>query len=182
MGCENINFVTPTHVTHAVAQSIHLARQQGLSIPTVYNCSGYESLHTLELLEGLIDIYMPDFKYADTHAAEKYSHAEDYPAIAAAALQEMYRQVGSLRLNNYGIAVRGVLVRHLVMPHDLAQSENIVRTIARIAPKTAINIMQQYHPDYKAFQYPELSSHPSLKDVNELRHLARSLELVPVDH
>jgi putative pyruvate formate lyase activating enzyme len=119
-GCRNINFVTPSHVAHAVAEAIVLARASGLTIPTVYNCGGYESVETLACLEGLIDIYMPDFKWADEAAGRKYSGVPDYPVVATTALAEMYRQIGPLRLDANGEAIGGVLVRHLVMPGDLA--------------------------------------------------------------
>ena len=182
LGCENINFVTPTHVAHAVAEAIYHARRQGLSLPVVYNCGGYESLQTLELLEGLIDIYMPDFKYADSRAASQYSQAEDYPTVAADAVKEMYRQVGPLQLDKGGLAFHGLLVRHLVLPHNLVQSQKVIETIAEIAPHSAVNIMDQYHPEYKALAYPELCTRPCLGDVNSLRHLAQKRDLVLVDH
>ena len=180
-GCANVNFVTPTHVAHAVAAAIAAARARGLAVPAVYNCGGYESVETLELLAGLVDIYMPDFKYADRAAGLKYSGAPDYPATAEAALIEMYRQVGPLRANARGIATRGVLVRHLVLPHDLARSRSVIDTVARAAPGTTINVMAQYHPCYRAAEFPELVALPRRADIAALRSHATSLGLTVVE-
>ncbi|MBN1766509.1 MAG: radical SAM protein [Sedimentisphaerales bacterium] len=176
-GCENINFVTPTHVSHAVAEAIIIARTKGLTVPTVYNCGGYESVATLELLEGLIDIYMPDFKYAWADAGLKYSGVKDYPRFATEALREMYRQRGPLQTDNQGIATKGVLIRHLVMPNDIAQSENVIEIVAQNAPGSAINIMAQYRPAYRAGEFPELMDYPSDKIISSLRSAASSAGL-----
>ena len=173
-GCGNINFVTPTHVAHAVAEAVVRARAGGLTVPTVYNCGGYESVRTLGCLEGLIDIYMPDFKWADEAAGRKYSGVADYPAIATAGLAEMYRQVGPLRLSARGEAVVGLLVRHLVMPGDLAHSDEAVDIIARTAPGCTINSMSQYHPAFNAPRLPELTDRPDIARIESLRHQARS--------
>ncbi len=181
-GCENVNFVTPTHVAHVVAEAIVRARHRGFSLPTVYNCGGYESVETLEQLDGLVDIYMPDFKYADAAHGLRYSGVPDYPSVARAALAEMYRQVGPLRVNRRGTAERGVLVRHLVLPNDLAGSEQVIRTIAETAPGSAINIMAQYRPCARAYDYPELFARPDLSEVMRLRRLAAALGLANVDH
>ncbi len=181
-GCENVNFVTPTHVAHAVADAIVVARSQGLSVATVYNCGGYESVETLELLEGLIDIYMPDFKYADAAAGRKYSGAENYPAVAVAALAEMYRQVGKLETDAHGVATRGVLVRHLVLPNDIAKSRQVINRVSRTAPGCAINVMAQYHPAYRAREFPELLDRPSFDEIESLLHYATERGLVRVDH
>ena len=171
-GCENINFVTPTHVTHVVAEVIVKARDRHLTIPMVFNCGGYESVETLRHLEGLIDIYMPDFKYADEEAGRKYSQVSQYPAVATAALKEMYRQVGKLQLSAQGVALKGVLVRHLVLPHDLAQSRKVIEIVSQAAPGCAINIMGQYRPSYHAASYPELLEYPSIKEIHALREFA----------
>jgi len=179
-GCVNINFVTPTHVAHAVGQAVGIARAAGLRVPVVYNCGGYESLEVLRLLEGLVEIYMPDFKYADAEAARRYSGVDDYPAVAEAALGEMYRQVGPLQLDDRGLAVRGLLVRHLVLPGDLAASERVLRTIARVAPGCAVNVMAQYRPTFRAGEFPELSARPSTSEVLRLRYLAEQLGLMCV--
>ncbi len=156
-GCHNINLVTPTHQIPMIMRALRTARRKGLDIPIVYNCGGYESVETLRILDGLIDIYMPDFKYSDPGMAKKYSYAEDYPRVAGAAVREMHRQVGDLLINDYGIAERGLLVRHLVMPGDVAGTEGVVRFIAEeVSPETYINIMDQYHPCHRAFDHPPL--------------------------
>ena len=177
LGCENINFVTPTHVAHAVAETIFLARQKGLTIPTVYNCGGYESVEILMLLDGLIDIYMPDFKYADADAGKKYSGVNDYPRAATAALKEMFRQTGPLQNSPTGIATRGVLIRHLVLPNDLALSQQVIEIVAQTAPGTTINIMDQYRPAYLSRNYPELMDSPSAKTIQSLRQHVLDLGL-----
>jgi putative pyruvate formate lyase activating enzyme len=171
-GCENINFVTPSHVAHAVAEAIHIARSRGLTVPTVYNCGGYESLETLRFLEGLIDIYMPDFKYARESAGRTYSDVTDYPDIATAALAEMFRQTGPLKTNDQGIAEKGVMVRHLVMPRDLAGSQAVIDLVAETAPGCGLNVMAQYRPAYHAHEFPELMEYPSRRSVQSLRAYA----------
>jgi len=180
-GCENLNFVTPTHVAHAVAEAVVLLRRRGCGAPAVYNAGGYEAVETLRLLEGLIEIYMPDFKYADASAGRRYSGVPDYPSVAEAALAEMFRQVGPLRLDAGGVARRGVLVRHLVMPGDLAHSRAVVDAVARAAPGCAINVMDQYRPAYRAAEFPELVSGVPQAEVDALRAYAVRRGLVRVD-
>ena len=180
-GCANVNFVTPTHVAHAVAEAIVLAREGGLVVPVVYNSGGYESVETLRLLEGLIEIYMPDFKWADPEAGRKYSGVDDYPKVAAAALREMYRQVGPLELDAGGRAIRGVLVRHLVMPGDLARSRQVIDIIAANAPGCAINIMGQYRPAHRATEFIELMRRPRQETIESLRRYAVGAGLVRDD-
>jgi putative pyruvate formate lyase activating enzyme len=180
-GCENVNFVSPSHVAHAVAEAICIARSDGLSVPVVYNTGGYDSLETLRLLEGLIEIYMPDFKWADEAVGKKYSGVPDYPKVAAAALAEMYHQVGPLESDSRGVATRGVLVRHLVMPGDLAGSKQVMDTVARIAPGTMINVMGQYRPAHRAGDFPELMGFPSRDEILSLREYAGSRGLVLTD-
>ncbi len=180
-GCCNINFVTPTHVAHAVAEAVLIARENGLRVPIVYNCGGYESVETLRLLEGIVDIYMPDFKWADAAAGEKYSGVRDYPAVAEAALAEMFRQVGTLDVEG-GIARRGVLVRHLVMPNNLAGSRDVIDIVARAAPGCAINVMGQYRPEFRAHRFAELRGWPDPVEVALLRRYAAERGLVRVDH
>lgn len=156
-GCHNINLVTPTHFVPQILASLVIAFLKGLNIPVVYNCGGYESVETLKLLEGIVDIYMPDFKYGREEVADKFSHAPDYPEVAKKALREMHRQVGDLVIER-GIAQRGLLIRHLVLPHNLASSSEVLRFIAReISPHSYVNIMAQYRPEYKAREYPELN-------------------------
>ena len=180
-GCENVNFVTPTHVAHAVGEAIVIARSCGLTAPTVYNCGGYESVETLQWLAGLIDIYMPDFKWGSADAGARYSGVPDYAAVAEAALAEMHRQVGAIHLDRRGLATRGVLVRHLVMPGDLARSEEVLETIARAAPGCAVNVMGQYRPCFRAGEFPELMATPAAQDVANLRRHAGRLGLVRAD-
>ncbi len=174
MGCHNINLVTPTHQVPMILMALVIARQRGLSLPIVYNCGGYESVQTLKLLEGIIDIYMPDFKYWDSDVAKRYSLAEDYPDRAKEALKEMHRQVGDLVINAEGIAERGLLVRHLVLPGGLAGTKEVVRFIAEeISRDTYINIMDQYHPCYRAFDHPPLDRRITSSEFREAVEFAR---------
>jgi len=177
-GCHNINFVTPTHQVYQILKSLEIAIEKGLNIPLVYNCGGYEALETLKILDGIIDIYMPDFKYADPEAAKKYSKAEDYPSIAKTAIKEMHRQVGNLIIDDRGIALRGLLVRHLVLPGGLAGTEEIVKFLAEeISPETYTNIMAQYYPCYKAFEHPPLDRRISGDEYNRAVKAARDAGL-----
>ena len=155
-GCHNVNFVTPTHVAAHIIEAVCVAREQGLRVPIVYNCGGYESLQVLQLLEGIVDIYMPDAKYADPEQARRYSRAEDYPAVMKAALREIHRQVGDLTICG-GVATRGLLVRHLVMPDNIAGSKAIIDFLTdEISPNTYVNVMAQYRPTFKADEFPEI--------------------------
>lgn len=157
-GCHNINFVTPTHFVPQIMAALSVAIEGGLTVPLVYNCGGYESMETLRLLDGIIDIYMPDAKYSDWQKAETYSKAPDYPRVMKEALAEMHRQVGDLQIDVKGIAQRGLLIRHLVLPYDLAGTRETMRFIAReISPDTYVNIMDQYRPCYQARRYPLLT-------------------------
>ncbi len=180
-GCVNVNFVTPSHVPHAVAEAIVSARDDGLAVPIVYNCGGYDAVETLRLLDGLVDVYMPDFKWADAEAGERFSGVADYPQVAAAALSEMFRQVGPLETDSAGVAARGVLVRHLVMPDDLAHSREALETVARAAPGCAVNVMGQYRPAHRAAGFPELLGRVDPAELRRLREHATSLGLVRVD-
>ncbi len=180
-GCSNVNFVTPTHVAPQVLEANIIARREGLTVPTVYNCGGYESVEMLGLLEGYIDIYMPDYKYASVAAGQKYSGVADYPQVAREALAEMYRQVGPLTLDERGLAVRGVLVRHLVLPADLAGSEKVIDIVAETAPGCGINVMGQYRPCYRAGEFPELQALPSRAEIARLRDYAVKRGLMRVD-
>ncbi len=156
-GCHNINFVTPTHQVPMILRSLEIAIEKGLKVPIVYNCGGYESVDTLKILDGIVDIYMPDFKYSNPQVAMKYSKAEDYPFVAKAAIKEMHRQVGDLILNSKGIALKGLLVRHLVLPEGVAGTEEIVKFLVKeISPDTYTNIMAQYYPCYQAVKNPPL--------------------------
>jgi len=171
-GCSNINFVTPTHVGPAIAAAIELARKDGLGLPTVYNTGGYDSVETLKLLDGLIDIYMPDMKYSDAEAAEQLSSAPDYPQVNRSAVKEMHRQVGDLQIVK-GLARRGLLVRHLVLPNGLAGSFPIIDFLAeQVSPKTVINVMDQYRPCYKADTAGKVNRYPTVEEIREVRHYA----------
>lgn len=147
LGCHNINFVTPTHYVPQILEALPAAIGKGLRVPLVYNSSGYDSVSTLALLDGIFDIYMPDFKFADPGPAEEFCRASDYPDIARRAIKEMHRQVGDLVLDERGIALRGLLVRHLVLPKGLAGTAEVVRFLAdEVSPNTYLNVMDQYHP------------------------------------
>lgn len=151
-GCHNINLVTPSHVVPQILAAIQAAAAQGLQIPLVYNSGGFDSTETLRLLDGIIDIYMPDCKFISSATAAKYTHAPKYPRAMKEAVLEMHRQVGDLQINNQGMAVRGLLVRHLVMPGHLDETEGILDFLAReVSIKTYINIMDQYRPCHQAF-------------------------------
>ncbi len=158
IGCHNINFVTPTHFTPHIIEVVSLARTRGLRIPVVYNCGGYESIETLKMLEGFVDIYMPDIKFLNSELAERYCRARNYPSIVRAAVKEMHRQVGDLEIGETGLASRGLLIRHLVMPGAAADSRAVIDFIAdEISPASYVNVMEQYRPSYKAYKYPELN-------------------------
>lgn len=174
LGCHNINFVTPTHMVPQILAALPFAIEKGLSLPLVYNSSGYDRVETLRLLDGIFDIYMPDIKYMDPAQAKKYSGAEDYPEIVKAAIKEMHRQVGDLVLNEEGIAVQGLLVRHLVMPNDVAGTRKAMRFLARaISPDTYVNLMDQYRPCGQAFSYPEIARPITSKEFDQALKIAR---------
>lgn len=159
-GCHNINFVTPEHVVPQVVEALPLAVEGGLRLPLVYNTGAYDSMESLRLLDGIVDIYMPDFKYWDSEMARKYSRAPDYPQVARRAIKEMFRQVGDLVLDEYGVARRGLLLRHLVMPGEVAGTPEIMRWIAReLSPRTYVNVMAQYRPAGKVTrsEYTEIN-------------------------
>lgn len=181
-GCHNINVVTPTHVVPYILDALELAASRGLNIPLVYNTGGYDSLETLKLLDGVVDIYMPDMKYSDGKTAEQFSGIKDYPEANRAAIKEMHRQVGDLQINDQGVAQRGLLVRHLVLPNRLAGTEEIVRFLAReISTYTYLNIMAQYRPSYKASTAPLVSRPPAREEFNEAITLAHQHGLHRLD-
>jgi putative pyruvate formate lyase activating enzyme len=157
LGCHNINFVTPSHVVPQILSALLIATEDGLNVPLVFNTSGYDTVDTLQMLDGIIDIYMPDLKFWGPEISKQTCNAPDYPEIARNALKEMHHQVGDLILDNKGIALRGLLVRHLVMPNDLAGTEQIMKFIAEdISRNTYVNIMPQYRPCGKAYENPLL--------------------------
>ena len=179
--CHNINLVTPTHFVPHIVKAVSLAVARGLSIPLVYNTSGYEDIDTLCLLAGIVDIYMPDIKFGDNATAQKYTQAADYYDIARKALKEMHQQVGDLKVDSRGVAYRGLLVRHLVMPNDLANTGNILEFLAEeISPHTVINLMAQYRPSHKAYEFPELSRRISIGEYTQVIRLARQIGLTKV--
>jgi putative pyruvate formate lyase activating enzyme len=160
MGCHNINFVTPEHVVPQLLEALPLAIERGLRLPLVYNTSAYDALHSLRLLDGIVDVYMPDFKMWDSKLALRYLKARDYPEVARQALREMHRQVGVLKMDADGLALRGVLVRHLLMPGDVAGTAAIMRWLAdALSPDTYVNLMDQYYPAGKVSEqkYAEIN-------------------------
>jgi len=181
-GCHNINLVSPTHVVPYILEALELAVSMGLCLPLVYNSGGYDSVETLKLLDGIIDIYMPDMKYSDAKTAEQLSGIKDYPEVNKAAIKEMHRQVGDLKLDEQGIAQRGLLVRHLVLPNGLAGTEEIVAFLAKeVSTNTYLNIMAQYHPCYKAFDVPQLSRPVSKQEFYQAIDLAHRQGLNRLD-
>jgi putative pyruvate formate lyase activating enzyme len=180
-GCHNINLVTPTHVVPQILAATQIAAERGLHIPLVYNTGGYDSLETLSTLDGVVDIYMPDMKYADPEVAERYSRVRDYPAINQAAVREMHRQVGDLQLDERGIAQRGLLVRHLALPEGLAGTGEIVRFLAGLSKNTYLNVMAQYRPCYEAYDLPPLDRPLTAAEYREAVRLALDAGLERLD-
>jgi putative pyruvate formate lyase activating enzyme len=177
-GCHNINFVTPTPWVPQVVQALGIAQEQGLDLPIVYNCGGYESVETLRLLEGIVDIYMPDIKYADNDNALKYSAVGDYWDVVRPALREMYRQVGDLVVEK-GIAQKGLLIRHLVLPNRIAGSMQSFAFIkGDLSANTVVNVMAQYYPTYNAGQYSEINRRIT---TQEYREALAELERIGLD-
>lgn len=175
LGCHNINLVTPTHMVPQILAALPYAVEQGLSIPLVYNTGGYDRVETLELLNGVIDIYMPDIKYMNPAHSRRYSGAPDYPEIVRKATKEMHRQVGDLAIDDEGLAVRGLLVRHLVMPAGVADTRQVMRFLAReISPGTYVNLMDQYFPWGHADRYPEIRRPVTAEEFQEALEAARA--------
>ena len=167
-GAHNINLVTPTHLVPQIMEALLWAFEEGLEIPIVYNTGGYDGVETLQLLEGVIDIYMPDMKYSDNDVADKLSDASDYPKRNREAVVEMHGQVGNFVMDTNGIGVRGILIRHLVLPNDLAGTKDIMRFIAeKISKETYISLMSQYFPDYRASEFPEINRRISAHEYSE---------------
>jgi putative pyruvate formate lyase activating enzyme len=181
-GCHNINLVSPTHVVPYILEALELAVSRGLHLPIVYNSGGYDSLETLKLLDGVVDIYMPDMKYSDEKTAERLSGVKNYPEVNRAAVREMYRQVGDLQIDKRGVAQRGLLVRHLVLPDGLAGTEGVVSFLAQeVSANTYLNIMAQYHPCHKAFDIPQLARPINREEFEEAVSLARRQGLSRLD-
>jgi len=158
-GCHNINVVTPSHVVPQIVKAVRIAANKGLRLPLVFNTGSYDNLEVIKMLDGIVDIYLPDFKYQDGKLAAKYSSdASDYPQVAAAVIREMHRQVGGLETDSRGIATRGLIVRHLVMPNNIGGTNRLVRWIAEeLGKDTYLNLMAQYRPEYKAFDHPAIA-------------------------
>jgi putative pyruvate formate lyase activating enzyme len=171
-GCHNINFVTPSHVVPQIVAAVILAVPQGLKIPLVYNSSGYDDLATLRNLSGICDIYLPDLRYTSGKSAATYSGAEDYPEVARDAIREMYRQVGNLEVDSAGIARRGLIVRHLILPGGLSGSEAALRFIAEeVSPQVTLSVMSQYSPQHHAGAYPEIARRLGPEEYRGVTHL-----------
>ena len=174
MGCHNINLVSPSHVVAQILAAVAIAAERGLRLPLVYNTGGYDSLEALALLDGVVDIYMPDMKYGDAALARKYSHIRDYVRFNQAAVREMHRQVGDLVLDDQGIVRRGLLVRHLVLPDGIAGTAAVLKFLAEeISPGTYFNLMDQYRPCYRAGDFPELSRSITAAEYEEALGVAR---------
>ena len=157
-GCHNLNLVTPTHFVPQILKALGIARERDFNLPIVYNTSGYESMETLRLLDGIVDIYLPDMRYSDNAAAMKYSIAPDYPELNRAAIKEMYRQVGNLELDEQGIAKQGLIIRHLVLPGNIAGTEGVMKFLAgEISKDVTISLMSQYFPAYRARKFNEIN-------------------------
>jgi len=177
-GCHNVNFVTPSHVVPQILEALVIAAGHGLDLPLVYNTGGYDRVQTLRLLDGVVDIYMPDFKFWDPAVAGELAAAEDYPEVARAAVKEMHRQVGDLAVDRHGIARRGLLVRHLVMPGGAAGTPDVMRFLAEeVSRDTLVNVMPQYHPEGKALGHAEIGRAITLEEYHEAVIAARGLGL-----
>ncbi|MBN2307367.1 MAG: radical SAM protein [Candidatus Hydrogenedentes bacterium] len=182
MGCHNINLVSPSHVVPQILEALLEAAGAGLHLPLVYNTGGYDSLDTLRLLDGLVDIYMPDMKYADAAVGERFSLAPRYPEVNRAAVKEMHRQVGDLVVDGHGVARRGLLVRHLVLPEGLAGTAEAARFLAdEISVDTYVNVMDQYRPCYRAHTMPPLNRRITPAEYAEALRLARDAGLHRLD-
>jgi putative pyruvate formate lyase activating enzyme len=182
-GCHNINVVTPTHVVPHIVKALRIAIPRGLKLPLVYNTGGYDNLEVIKKLDRIVDIYLPDFKYQDEELASKYSSgASDYPEIAAAVIKEMHRQVGELIVDEQGIAQRGLIIRHLVMPHNIAGTDRFVRWVAdELTTTTYVNIMAQYRPEHKAFDYPKIARRLTNEEFHQAVTWAKEAGLTNLD-
>ena len=181
-GCHNVNLVSPSHVVPQILAALLIAAEAGLEVPLVYNTGGYDSLATLTLLDGVVDIYMPDMKYSNADIGRRYSRVSDYPTVNRAAVKEMHRQVGDLQVDDRGVATRGLLVRHLVLPNGLAGTAEVVRFLAEeISTETYLNVMAQYRACYKAGDLPELSRCITDEEYRDAVELARDAGLRRLD-
>jgi putative pyruvate formate lyase activating enzyme len=175
-GCHNINFVTPEHVVPQILEALPLAVQMGLRLPLVYNTGAYDSIESMKMMEGIVDIYMPDFKFWNNKRSKKYLKAKDYPEAARAIIKEMHRQVGDLVFDENGLAKHGVLLRHLVIPDGLEDAESIMEFLAEeISPNTYLNIMDQYFPSVKVSEkkYQEINRRAHSNELETVEKIAR---------
>ncbi len=184
LGCHNINWVTPEHVVPQILEGLLIAVERGLRLPIVYNTSAYDSMHSLRLLDGIVDIYMPDFKFWTRERARRYLKAPDYPEVARKTIKEMHRQVGVLKMNEQGLARRGVLLRHLVMPGMLDETRAILKWVAEeLSRDTYVNIMAQYRPEYQVSEekYPEINRPLRVDEYREALRIAEEVGLRRLD-
>ena len=182
-GCHNINFVSPSHVVAQIIAAVEIAASKGLALPLVYNTGGYDSLEALQLLDGIIDIYMPDMKYGDSEKAHRFSHVREYVEVNRAAVREMYRQVGDLTLDENGIALRGLLVRHLVLPENISGTNSVLAFLSEeISSETYLNLMDQYRPCYRADENPPLDRPLTSREFSRALSLAEDLGLHRLDN
>ncbi|MFC2124773.1 radical SAM protein [Bacteroidota bacterium] len=172
-GCHNINFVTPTHMIAPIVEALPEAIESGLSVPLVYNSGGYDDVNTLKMLEGIFDIYMPDLKYMDEKTGFELSGIPDYPEILCRAIHEMYRQVGDLQINEQGIAIRGLIIRHLILPDNLAGTDRAIEFIADMSANSYLNLMDQYRPEYNAFDDKRMTRRITSDEFSAAVDLAR---------
>ncbi len=181
-GCHNINFVTPSHQVFQILAALPLAIDAGLKVPLVYNSGGYDAVETIKLLDGVVDIYMPDFKFWDPAVAERLCAAKDYPERAREAFKEMHRQVGDLVMHDKGVAQKGLLVRHLVLPHNLAGTAQVMKFLAEeLSPNTYVNVMAQYRPCGQASEHADLNRFPSREELADAEQAARNAGLTRLD-
>lgn len=182
LGCHNINFVSPSHFIAQILEALAVAAKRGLHVPLVYNTGGYDGVDALRLLDGVVDIYMPDIKYMDASVAERLSGVKDYPKVVKAAVKEMHRQVGELMLDERGIATSGLLVRHLVLPENNAGSKEVMKFLAgEISRETYVNIMDQYYPSFKSFDYPPLDRRINKSELTAALAAAKEAGLTRLD-
>jgi putative pyruvate formate lyase activating enzyme len=181
-GCHNINFVTPSHFVPQIVDAVHWAAKNGLNVPLVYNTGGYDSVETLRLLDGVVDIYMPDLKFMDSGVSDELMAAPDYPDVVRAAIKEMHRQVGDLQMDERGVATRGLLVRHLVMPNGLAGTREAMRFLAQeVSANTYVNIMDQYRPCGRAPEFHEISRSVTRQEYEAALQMAQEEGITRLD-
>lgn len=176
-GCHNINLVTPTHFTPQLIKSIEVGIKQGLRIPIVWNCSGYENIEVVKFLDGIVDIYLPDIKYGTLAPAKEYSDAPDYFDKCKLAISEMYRQVGNLKINKQGIAIKGLMVRHLVLPNNQSGSKEVLTFVRGLSENIYVNIMDQYRPAGRAYQYNKIKRRITSSEYDKIIQIAKDLGL-----